>query len=256
MAFLLHLLKSKSGFCTNVIKTCGVLGILLLSIISIGQTSTKTPNVVIDSFFGIEAYEKLNGIYGDKDTMRRCNDLPCLGYVKDYYPDGTILHKGFYEEGRLKIYKNYFPDGTLEREFKHLSEKLCRLTKFHENGVKKSVIVYADGLVLEWTDYYDTGQISYHEKYNKALDFYLIQESYYRNGNVESMLELESRKQRLYTKTEYHENGKVSEVGEVIYHEEVFEYMREGHWEYFNETGEAVKEIWFVHGKPNKVNEF
>ena len=40
------------------------------------------------------------------------------GWKEDHYSTGELLHKGYYIEGQLKVYKNFYPNGNIERNFK------------------------------------------------------------------------------------------------------------------------------------------
>ncbi|HOP45048.1 MAG TPA: hypothetical protein PLA11_16115, partial [Flavobacteriales bacterium] len=72
---------------------------------------------IADATLAIVAYDDYNPRIGGEAVRMGANG-PCIGWVEDHYPDGVLQHKGYYDDGRLVIYKNYYPDGTLEREFR------------------------------------------------------------------------------------------------------------------------------------------
>jgi len=54
----------------------------------------------------IEIYDKFNKIIGG-DSVRFCEKHKCSGWIKDYYTNGKLKHKGFYENGKLTtVYSN------------------------------------------------------------------------------------------------------------------------------------------------------
>ena len=73
---------------------------------------------MIDSVYGINKYEDLNQRLGGDSVRNDKKGYAAIGWIKDFYPNGKVLHKGYYIEGQLKIYKNYFPNGQLERQFR------------------------------------------------------------------------------------------------------------------------------------------
>jgi antitoxin component YwqK of YwqJK toxin-antitoxin module len=101
------------------------------------------PKEVIDEEYGINLYEKLN-IRLSSDSVRNCKGYACSGWVEDYYTNGAVLHKGYYIDGQLKIYKNFYPNGNVEREYKIIDDYKSNMKKYYENGTLKSDIKYTD----------------------------------------------------------------------------------------------------------------
>ena len=53
---------------------------------------------VVDPEYGITIYEAMNKrLRGD--SARQCSISKCNGWVEDYYKNGQLLHKGYYEHG-------------------------------------------------------------------------------------------------------------------------------------------------------------
>ena len=206
---------------------------------------------VIDPVYGITFYksfvERLGG-----DSLRVIEGVTCSGRVTDYYSDGSVIHKGYYANGKLNDYKNFYPNGNVERTFKISDDRVSVLKVFYENGNPKSKVKYIDGESVEWEDFYPNGNTEYYEQYNKSREFFLAQRSYYEDGNPERLLEIEDRKKRLYELKEYHKNGKVQQQGEVIFNQITFDYQKKGKWEVYDKEGNLTKEMFYVHGQVNR----
>lgn len=149
---------------------------------------------VIDETYGINIYEKLNMMLGDKSTRNGINGYAANGFLEDYYTTGELLHKGFYVDGQLKIYKNYYPNGNIERNFRMVDIKKSKMTIFYEDGTMKSDIVYIENEALSWIDYYPNGMIEFEEIYDKSFQYYEKKANYYSNGKPENILELTDKK--------------------------------------------------------------
>lgn len=212
------------------------------------DNKTYLPADVIDVKYGIVKYENLNMLLGG-DTVRNKNGYAANGFIQDYYTSGRLLHKGFYLEGQLKIYKNYYPNGQVERNFRMVDLKKGKMDVFYESGSQKSSIFYIDGEVQKWKDFYPNGKLEYIEIYDKSISYYVEKINYYENEIAESTLLLENKKKMLYTQTYFYENGQVKEIGEMKYDKSMFDYLRVGTWKYFDVAGSTKKEVKYVNGE-------
>ena len=52
-----------------------------------------------------------------------------------------------------------------------------------------------------------------------------------------------------YSHKDYHENGKVQAVGTMQYFEEIDNYMKEGNWNVYDETGKLISIEEYVRGQ-------
>lgn len=208
----------------------------------------KYTAAVVDEDLGIDMYEKLN-MFISADSVRLCNGYDCEGWVTDNYEDGTVIHKGFYEDGQLKIYKNFYPDGTLEREFKTIDNYRCTLKKYFPDGKVKSEVRYLHGTPQIWSDFYKNGNQKYYEEYHKSLTYHIEKKSFFENGTPEDELVLVHKKKLNYDKNEYHDNGQVKVDGEMKFSEESYDYIKTGTWKYFNESGAIKKELTYNRGR-------
>lgn len=211
--------------------------------------NTYVPDAVIDKTYGITMYEPLNMMLG-KDTVRNDdNGYAANGYIEDYYTTGQLLHKGFYVDGQLKIYKNYFPNGNVERNFRLTDLVKSKMTIYYEDGTMKSNIVYVNSDALKWEDYYPNGTLEFVEEYHKSFLYYVFKANYFESGNPENTLELTDKKKLIYLQSYYYANGKLKEQGEMKYDKAVFDYERIGTWKLYDENGTPTKEVKYASGK-------
>ena len=210
---------------------------------------TYVPDAVIDEKYGITVYEKLNMMLGGDTVRNDQNGYAANGYLEDFYTTGQLLHKGYYVNGQLKVYKNYYPSGVVERNFRLVDLKKSKMDIFYKDGTPKSKIVYVMSEALKWSDYYPNGALEFIEAYDKNFQHYVEKANYYENGSPENTLVLENKKKLLYTQTYYHANGQIKELGQMKYDKTTFDYMRLGVWKKFDENGNATKEIKYVNGQ-------
>jgi len=209
------------------------------------------PSAVIDSAYGITMYKMLNFRLGG-DSVRYCSGYSCEGWIEDHYVDGSLLHRGYYIEGQLKIYKNYFPNGQLEREFRIIDDYKSIMKVYYNTGKLKSEIKYIGQDASKWQDYYSNGQLEYYEEYNKGNEYYIAQNSYFKNGKPESLLELDNKKKLIFTKKGYYPNGNIKEEGLVQYSMDLFDYRKIDKWSSYDENGKIIKDTFYENGKIHK----
>jgi antitoxin component YwqK of YwqJK toxin-antitoxin module len=202
---------------------------------------TEYDETVVDDTYGILIYEKLNK-YLDGDSARMCGNYACNNWHEDKYKNGNIIHKGFYVNGQLRVYKNFYPDGTLEREFKNIDDYRAQLKLYHPNGKLKSDIKYLDKEPKEWKDYFPNGNLEYHEVLSNKLTWHTIKNSYYENGNPQIKQEVKDKKKLFFTRQEFYESGQLKIEGELRYDENMLDYIKVGKWKYFDESGNQIKE--------------
>jgi len=211
--------------------------------------NTYVPDAVIDKKYVITMYEKLNMMIGSDTVRNDANGYAANGYEEDYYTAGQLLHKGFYVDGQLKIYKNYYPNGNVERNFRLVDLKKSKMTTYYEDGNMRSNIVYINSEALKWEDYYPNGTLEFVEEYNKTFEYYVFKANYYENGSPENTLELTDKKKLVYTQIYYHSNGQIKEQGEMYYNKAIYDYERIGTWRIFDENGKPTKDVKYSSGK-------
>lgn len=208
-----------------------------------------SPEEVIDKIYGITMYEPLNVMLGGDTVRNTAEGYSCNGFVEDHYNDGKLLHKGFYVEGQLKVYKNYYPNGQVERNFRMIDLKKSKMTLFYDNGTIKSSVTYINNEVLKWEDYYPDGKLEFVEEYDKSMEYYIFKANYYKDGASEEVLELANKKKLKYTQKYYYSNGQLKEEGEMVYVRYKYDYQKIGVWSLFDENGTLTKTQKFLDGK-------
>jgi antitoxin component YwqK of YwqJK toxin-antitoxin module len=235
---------------------CLTLDAQVKNIFSKTSDVVKYPESIIDPDYGIRIYEKFNPLMGG-DSVRNCKGYACQGWVDDLYESGTLIHKGFYNEGQLNIYKNFYPTGALEREFKNLSINKCELTTYYPNGQVRTKGTYVDGgNPLKYEEYYANGQLEYIEENHKSMQYYIMTESYYENGKPESILKLVDPKKLVFTKVEYWDNGNVREEGKLFFNKGQQDYYKVDKWSFYDEVGRITHEIFYENGKSIKTKNY
>lgn len=203
----------------------------------------------IDNQFGITRYRMYNPFIGKGQQRQKADGLPCEGYVTDLYADGNMLHKGFYTDGRLRLYKNFFPNGNVERDFKLIDDHKCTLKTYHANGKLRTKTKFVDANPIEYEEYYANGNLEFYEKYDNRYEYYLEQRSYQENGDLVFSLELEKKSKKLYQKKEYHENGKVKAEGPMHFNEVIGAYHKIDWWTVYSESGKALRQEEYSNNK-------
>lgn len=202
----------------------------------------------VDETYGIIHYEPLNlALNGDSVRMKK--GYAVNGWIEDFYTNGKMIHRGYYIEGQLKIYKNFYPNGSIEREFTNIDNFRSKLTKYYDNGVIKSQVKYIEGFPKLWIDYHTNGKMAYYEEYHKSLLYHIAKRSYFEDESPSSLLELESKKKLTYSLNEFYKGGANKLKGNLTYSKKVYDYQRVGNWIYYNTDGSQAKVEKYVDGQ-------
>lgn len=200
----------------------------------------------------IDAYDVFNTTLGG-DSVRQCNGMGCTGWVEDHYPDGRLKHRGYYEGGRLLVFKNYHPNGQLEREFKAKDMTHSVLNTFHLSGTPRTETQFTGGRALAYTEHYADGRIRYQEERHKSEPYYLLMDLYAPNGTPISTLHLVDKKHVVFEQKEYWPNGSVRSAGQAQYDPHRYDTRRIGSWVYYDESGKPEREERYLDGKVHEV---
>ncbi|HRS53991.1 MAG TPA: hypothetical protein P5250_04725 [Bacteroidales bacterium] len=212
------------------------------------EEDTLSSNEYVYNDSIIDIYDKYNVLLGG-DSVRKCGAKPCNGWVIDYYANGKILHKGFYNKGKLNnLYTNYYPDGTIERTFRIKSPLKAIMEVFYKNGNLMSKTYYYKGIAIATEEYYPNGKKEFEEKFNKQSQYHIYFNFYYPNGNPNTMMILKNKKKGIYSYTSYYPNGKIKEDGTLIFNWTLNDYIRYGLWKNYDKTGNLIRTDYYVKG--------
>ncbi|NQY67482.1 MAG: hypothetical protein HRT72_07145 [Flavobacteriales bacterium] len=227
-------------------------GCLILSFIAFNgalfaQSEKYSEQDVLNSNGAIEVYERLNGLVGG-DSVRVHNGYACDGWIEDYYTSGELLHKGYYEDGQLKIYKNYYKNKQLERQFKSFDNVRSSMLKFYPNGIVRSDAQYKFTFVDRLEERLEDNQVVRIEEMHESSDYYTLKQENYNNGAPRYVFKLTNHRSVRFLTREYYENGQLRIKGESTYEEHKFDCVRDGKWIYYSAHGEVEKEEKYANG--------
>lgn len=209
---------------------------------------------IIDPDYGLMMYEKLNFMLGGDSVRNTTKGYACQGWAEDYYANGQLLHRGFYVDGQLKIYKNYFDNGQLEREFKVTDLKRCTMKIYFKDGKIKADIEYYNGGPVKEQDFYANGQLKYIEEHTKNMDYLIQMKSYSETGKPQSLFEITDTKKKIFYKKEFGENGLLKEEGPMRYSTDILDYVKDGKWSFYDDNGALKSTDNFVNGQGGNTN--
>ncbi len=205
------------------------------------QIKRYTPAEITDPDYGIIRYNKMVADIGG-DSIRYTKDgYNSQGWQEDYYMSGKLLHKGFYADGFIKVFKNYYENGQVERSYSSTDPKHSKMEIYYDDGKTRSTIQYFDGNAQNQYDFFKNGTPEYVEENDKNVEFLYKRNTYFQNGQPESLFELVDKKSKKYIKKEFYENGKLKEEGPMIFRKDLGDYQKEGEWTYYDEKGAKTK---------------
>lgn len=215
----------------------------------VAQLKRYTPAEIIDPDFGIIRYNKLVPMMGG-DSLRYTKDgYNSQSWQEDFYVSGKLLHKGFYLDGAIKIFKNYYENGQIERTFSSSDLKHGKLEIFYDDGKVRSTINYYEGNAQNQYDFFRNGSPEYIEENDKNIEYLFKRNSFYENGLPASIFELTDKKTKTYIKKDFYESGRIKEEGNMLYRKDLGDYQKEGKWTYYDEKGNVTKSENFLNGE-------
>ncbi|MBK7555830.1 MAG: hypothetical protein IPO17_05505 [Flavobacteriales bacterium] len=241
-------------------KTAFKTELLVLGIVLMSQAQAQGDSLMLADDLGtfstlpeddsqiISDYERLNRSLGH-DSIRYCQGYACSGWVEDKYADGTLKHRGYYQDGQLLVYKNFHSNGAVEREFRTVDNFRGQLTTFHPNGAIRTEIKYFKGESLEWTDHYANGQVRYEEEKHKSEPWYLKMNLYQADGKPISTLMVVDKKKGEVEQKEYWPNGNLRISGRARFDANRRDCVRVGTWTSYGSNGKPVSEDRYLDGK-------
>jgi antitoxin component YwqK of YwqJK toxin-antitoxin module len=224
-----------------VLLTCGFECYSQMFSNQVPQIKRYTPEEIIDPEYGIIRYNDLVPMMGG-DSIRFTKDgYNAQNWQEDFYVSGKLLHKGFYQDGTIKVFKNYYENGQIERSFSSSDLRRSKLEIFYEDGKLKSSINYFDGNPQNQYDFYKNGTPEFVEENDKNMEFLFKRNSYYENGNPSSLFELIDKKSKRYLKKDFYENGRIKEEGPMLFRKDLGDYQKDGNWSYYDESGNVTR---------------
>lgn len=197
---------------------------------------------------GIVMYNKLiPAIKGDSIRYNKAG-YNLQGWQEDYYDSGKLLHKGFYVDGQIKIFKNYYETGQVERSLNVSDPMRCSLDTYYPDGKVKSQIQFYDGTAQKEYYYFPNGNPEKVFESDKDRQLIYKSDMFYENGQMASALELLDKKTKKYSKKEFYLNGKVKEEGQLFLNDTA-SYQKDGEWLYYDDKGNVLKKEKYRNGK-------
>lgn len=208
-----------------------------------------TTDEALDPESGIKMYNRLVPSIGG-DSIRYNNaGYNLQGWQEDYYVNGKLLHKGFYVDGQIKVFKNFFESGQIERSIVVSDPARCSVDIYYPSGTVRTQILYFSGNAQNEYSFFPNGNKATVLEKDKDAQYIYRSSKYYENGNPAHEFSLIDKKAKKYSDKEYFENGKVKVEGHSHYTPEVKDYLKDGDWIYYNEKGQAVKKEKYKNGK-------
>ena len=145
------------------------------------QLKKYTVNEVTDPDYGIIMYNKLIGPIGGDSLRYNKAGYNLQGWQEDFYVSGKLLHKGFYADGLIKVFKNYYENGQVERNFTSSDPRRASLETYYEDGKTRSQITFYDGNTQKEYDFFPNGNPEYVEENDKDIEFLSVSELFQLN---------------------------------------------------------------------------
>lgn len=213
------------------------------------QLKRFDPKDVVDSTYGITMYEKLTPLMGGDSVRYDKRGYNIQGWWEDFYKSGKLLHKGFYVDGQLRAYKNYYENGQIERVYRMIDYKHCEVFMYYVDGKLKSEVHYFNHVANKQIDYFPNGNVDLYEESHGDNDYLIKRNSFFENGYAEVIFELIDKRKRTYMHKEFFESGKLKEEGILKYSPDKIDYVKDGEWKTYNESGALVKTEKFQNGE-------
>lgn len=194
-------------------------------------------------------YERFNA-FTEGDSVRTCMKRPCNGIIKDYWENGSLKHKAYYQNGRITNgYENYFDNEQIERKFVIINTGSAELTVYYKDGTMRSKVEYRKKNAIKWIDYYPNGNLEFIEEYDNNMEYYIKYNFYFMNGKPQSLLELVDKTKRIYTSKAYYKNGQLKEEGLRQQNASLGDYVRIGEWKFYDDSGNLIETRDFYKGE-------
>lgn len=207
----------------------------------IPQIKRYTQAEVYDSINGITLYNKLiECLNGDSVKYNKAG-YNAQGWNEDFYKNGKTLHKGYYVDGKLKVFKNFYESGQVERSFVNPDPLHAAVEIFYDNGLPKRKISYYEGKPQKHYEFYNNGLPKSAVENEKEMKYFTLKKTWYSNGQIEDAIELKDKKDKVFTEKKYYMNGQVMAEGNLKLSADGSQYVKEGMWTFYDESGKKEK---------------
>ncbi len=190
-------------------------------------------------------YTKLIDFLSSDSARYNSDGTLSEGWKEDYYSTGKILHKGFYKNGKLLLFKNFYENGICERQLKSPDPLHHEIDLYYENGNMKEQKTYFNSVIKRISEYYANGFQKCKTDFDKEGKLIISKKSWYPNGSIESELKLMDSKTKKYTQKHYYDNGYLQEEGHLLFSLESKSYKKNGVWNVYDLTGKNKQAISF-----------
>jgi antitoxin component YwqK of YwqJK toxin-antitoxin module len=219
------------------------------SVLRIQALENDYLNDTIDADEGaVDTYDKFNPAMGGDSVRYKEPGVKYSGWYLEYYPNGRVRHKGYYEAGKLVKYKNFYSNGWIERVFRTKRSLHSEMKKYFSNAVLKQRIQLYSGKVYMETDYYMNGKMEYFEENELATGNNICWKYFFTTGDPKSITELANADSLKYKSREYWDNGNIKEEGNIVYNKELKKYQKDGKWRIYTTSGRKLGEEFYAKG--------
>ncbi|MBL4703692.1 MAG: hypothetical protein JKY54_04175, partial [Flavobacteriales bacterium] len=247
-------------FQTSKIRFILIITTLFQVSVGIGQDSVRTvlePNFLFrydieeieDPDDGIIIYNQycpgLSGeIYLRQDQFKHVAEKEHV----DYYANGKMLHKGYYENGSLMQFKNYFPNSQIERELKIKRKKPKQLTCYYMFGEIRERQIFDDGILMLHEKYHFSGRLKYLMEVSE-IGYLKIEQWNDEDGKPLKYIELLNEDSLKYEIAEMYLSGTIKEKGIYLYNPKTETFERNGKVVKYSQTGTLMAEAIYANDK-------
>lgn len=195
---------------------------------------------IYDSVKGIGVYDRLiEALQGDS-LRKNTKGFYAEGWTEDRYQNGQLLHRGFYKNGKLSLFKNFYENGVCERSFVAADPLHCRMELFYDNGEMRRQINYYNGAVRQLSEFYPSGLHRSKQEFDKEGLYLVSKKTWYSDGSVESELKQVDAKSHKYSEKHYYPNGHLKDEALVLFSMETKEYTQSGPRHFYDASGKRL----------------
>ena len=203
----------------------------------IPQIKRYNQKEVVDTSEGIKIYNKLVESIGGDSVKYNKAGYNLQGWNEDYYLNGKILHRGYYVDGKLVVFKNFFENGQCERSVANPDPLRCNLEVYFEDGKQRKQVTYYNGMPQKRYEFYSNGFPKYTEENDKEMKYIVLKKSWYSNGQVKQSMQITDLLVKKYETKSYYASGQVKEEGVLILSADGKEYLKDGIWQFYDVAG-------------------